>query len=277
MHRLKLLREGQEPRTQHVFANLLVNRLHELHSLPSMSKARLETVATMTCMKTLLMLFNFIFWASGVLMLCIGIWMRIQLRDYMNMSVQGSGAALLSLASLGAVLAVAAVLACCCTARGHPALLYLYGAFLAVVALLELGAGASVYAYRTSLNEGFDQGLNESMAAYGQDNSKSSHIDTMQSTLHCCGNRGYADWLNLDPSKDVPLSCCKVIQNKCDTSDVEDIYTEGCYNRLLDLINSNIGLVAGTAIGVAFFPLVGIFLACCLASNINKAEYEQVA
>jgi len=43
----------------------------------------------------------------------------------MNMSVQGSGAALLALASLGAVLAVAAVLACCCTARGHPALLYL--------------------------------------------------------------------------------------------------------------------------------------------------------
>lgn len=43
----------------------------------------------------------------------------------MNMNVQGSGAALLALASLGAVLAVAAVLACCCTARGHPALLYL--------------------------------------------------------------------------------------------------------------------------------------------------------
>jgi len=60
-------------------------------------------------------------------MLCIGIWMRIQLRDYMNMSVQGSGAALLALACLGAVLAVAAVLACCCTARGHPALLYLVG------------------------------------------------------------------------------------------------------------------------------------------------------
>jgi len=51
------------------------------------------------------------------------------------------------------------------------------------VALLELGAGASVYAYRTTLNEGFDQGLNESMATYGQDHSKSSHIDTMQSTV----------------------------------------------------------------------------------------------
>lgn len=54
---------------------------------------------------------------------------------------------------------------------------------MAVVALLEMGAGASVYAYRTNLNEGFDQGLNESMAVYDLDKSKSSHIDTMQSTV----------------------------------------------------------------------------------------------
>ncbi|XP_020299802.1 tetraspanin-7-like [Pseudomyrmex gracilis] len=241
-----------------------------------MSK-RLETVATMTCMKTLLMLFNFSFWVSGILMLCIGIWMRIQLREYMNMSMEGSGTALLALACLGAVLAVAAVLACCCTARGHPALLYLYGAFLAVVALLELAAGASVYAYRTCLNEGFDQSLNASMAAYDQDKSISNHIDFMQETLQCCGNRGYADWFNLYPPKNVPFSCCKVPKDKCDPNEVEQIYTEGCYNRVLDFINGNIGLVAGTAIGIAFFPLVGVFLACCLASNINKAEYEQVA
>jgi len=43
----------------------------------------------------------------------------------MNVGVQDSGTALLALASLGAVLALAATLACCCTARGHPALLYL--------------------------------------------------------------------------------------------------------------------------------------------------------
>ncbi|XP_076236784.1 tetraspanin-7 [Calliopsis andreniformis] len=242
-----------------------------------MSK-RLETVATMACMKTLLMLFNVVFWASGILMLCIGIWMRIQLRDYVDMSMDGSGAALLALASLGAILTLAATLACCCTARGHPALLYLYGAFLAVVALLELGAGASVYAYQSSLNERFDQGLNESMAVYGKDETKTSHIDIMQYTLKCCGNRGYADWLNmLHPLKEVPPSCCKVPKDTCDTNNTNDIYTQGCYIRVLDLINSNISLVAGTAIGVAFFPLVGVFLACCLASHINKAKYEQVA
>lgn len=67
--------------------------------------------------------------------------------------------------------------------RNNSFLSYQYGAFLAVVALLELGVGASVYAYRTSLNEAFDQGLNESITAYGLDNIKAHHIDMMQSKV----------------------------------------------------------------------------------------------
>ncbi|CAG5095635.1 tetraspanin-7-like [Cotesia glomerata] len=237
---------------------------------------RFETIAATACMTTLLMLFNFVFWCTGIAMLCVGILMRIQLRDYVDMSVEGSGAALLGLACLGGLVVLAATLACCCTARGHPALLYLYGGFLAVVALLELGAGASVYAYRTTLTEGFDQGLNDSMALYGIDKAKSAHIDVMQSTLHCCGNRAYTDWSEMKPPKKIPQTCCKS-RDKCAIDNINDIYDEGCYDLVIDFINSNIGLVAGSAVGVAFFPLIGVFLACCLASNINKAKYEQVA
>ncbi|KZC08195.1 Tetraspanin-7 [Dufourea novaeangliae] len=202
--------------------------------------------------------------------------MRAHLRHYVDMNNDGSGAVLIALICLGVILTVAAIFACRCTARGHPALLYLYGAFLAVVALLVLGSGASVYAYRTSFNEKFYEALNESMAVYRQDEVKTDHIDSMQSTLQCCGNKGYTDWLNIYPQK-IPLSCCKVAAENCDTTDTNDIYTQGCYTRVLDLINSNIGLVAGTAIGVAIFPFMGVFLACCLASNINKVKYEQVA
>ncbi|XP_015521779.1 tetraspanin-7 [Neodiprion pinetum] len=237
----------------------------------------LQTVAAMACMKTLLILFNFAFGCTGVLMLCVGIWMRIQLREYVDMSIEGSGAAPLALACLGILVVVASILACCCTARGHPALLYLYGAFLAVVVLLELGSGASVYAYRNALTEGFDQGLNESLVLYVDDPNKHHDIDTMQSTLHCCGNRGYTDWHSINLPEEIPKSCCKQLENPCDSSNLDNVYTQGCYNRVVDFINSNIGLVAGSAVGVAFFPLIGVFLACCLASNINKAKYEQVA
>lgn len=58
-------------------------------------------------------------------MLCIGIWMRIELRDYVDVSAESGRAALLSLACLGATLTLTATLACCCTTHGHPALLYL--------------------------------------------------------------------------------------------------------------------------------------------------------
>ncbi|XP_033228399.1 tetraspanin-7-like [Belonocnema kinseyi] len=238
---------------------------------------RLENVAAMACMTTLLMLFNFAFLCSGILMLCIGIYMKCQLRDYVDASMQGSGAALLALACLGAVVVIAASLACCCTARGHPALLYLYGAFLAVIALLELGAGASIYSYRSALTEGFDKGLNHSLDAYPDPKARTAHVDFMQSQLECCGNKAYTDWYNMKQPQAVPLSCCKVPKEDCLTNDPNKIYTQGCYNRVIESINNNVGLVAGCAIGVAFFPLVGVFLACCLANNINKAKYEQVA
>lgn len=58
-------------------------------------------------------------------MMIIGIWVRIQLRDYIDVSAESSRTALLALASLGAILTLIATFACCCTTRGHPALLYL--------------------------------------------------------------------------------------------------------------------------------------------------------
>jgi tetraspanin-7 len=52
---------------------------------------------------------------------------------------------------------------------------------------------------------------------------------------------------------------------------------QGCFSKVVDFLNGNIGSVGGSALGVAFFPLVGVLLACCLAKNINKAKYEQMA
>jgi tetraspanin-7 len=52
---------------------------------------------------------------------------------------------------------------------------------------------------------------------------------------------------------------------------------QGCFNKVVEFLNGNIGSVGGSALGVAFFPLLGMFLACCLAKNINKAKYEQMA
>lgn len=51
---------------------------------------------------------------------------------------------------------------------------------------------------------------------------------------------------------------------------------QGCYESLVELINNNMSVIAAASIGVAFFPIIGIALACCLAANINKTKYEQM-
>ncbi|KAJ3654431.1 hypothetical protein Zmor_013620 [Zophobas morio] len=240
-----------------------------------MSK-HLQTVAAMACMKSLLMIFNFVFWISGIAILAIGIWMEVELYKYMEMSTEFSGTAPYVLIGTGSLIILIGSLACCCTVKGQPVLLYVYGAFLAIVFVLELGAGISIFAYRTKLTEGFDKGLTQSMIDY-RNNSKdlANDFDLIQQTLHCCGKHGSMDWLNLSQSTPIPESCC--IKEHCNTEDAEQIYTEGCYTKVVEFLNSNIGIVAGAAVGIAFFPLVGVVLSCCLASVINKAKYEQMA
>ncbi|XP_022912857.1 tetraspanin-7-like [Onthophagus taurus] len=241
-----------------------------------MSK-HLQTVAAMTCMKTLLMIFNLIFWASGWAILGIGIYMRERLHLYMELTADFSDMTQYVLISTGALIIAISTLACCCTVKGQHVLLYVYGAFLAVAFVLELGTGLSIYAYRERFPAAFDQGLNISMSQYynsseNNKNSVATAIDTLQEQLHCCGNHGPNDWIEM--SKPAPFSCC--IEKGCDVGNSEEIYKTGCYDRVVKFINENIGTLAGVAIGITFFPLFGVILSCCLASVINKAKYEQM-
>lgn len=237
----------------------------------------LQTVAAMACMKSFLLIFNFIFWVSGIAILVIGIWMEVDLYKYMEMSTEFSGTAPYVLIGTGSLIIIIGTFACCCTVKGQPVLLYVYGAFLAIVFVLELGAGISIFAYRTKLTEGFDKGLTQAMINYRNDTTHLAvDFDRMQATLHCCGNHDPQDWLNLQPPLPIPLSCCKYPD--CNTDpDKNEIYTQGCYNKVIDFLDANIGIVAGAAVGIAFFPLIGVILSCCLASVINKAKYEQMA
>ncbi|XP_050309305.1 tetraspanin-7-like [Anthonomus grandis grandis] len=238
----------------------------------------LQTVAAMACMKSFLMVFNVIFWVSGVAILSIGIWMEVELHKYMEMSTEFSGTAPYVLIGTGTLIILIGTLACCCTVKGQPVLLYVYGAFLAIVFVLELGAGVSIFAYRAKLTDGFDKGLTRAMMNYHNDSNSqvSSDLDLIQKTLHCCGNHRARDWLDLPHALPIPPSCC--IKDGCNTElEKDEIYTQGCYEKVIDFLDANIGIVAGAAVGIAFFPLLGVALSCCLASIINKAKYEPMA
>ncbi|CAG9863035.1 unnamed protein product [Phyllotreta striolata] len=237
---------------------------------------QLQTVAGMACMKSFLMVFNVVFWFSGIIILGIGIWMEVELYKYMEMSTAFTSTAPYVLIATGSLIILVGSFACCCTVKGQPSLLYMYASFLALVFLLELGAGISIFAYRTKLTDGFDNGITQAMINYRNDSAHlAEDFDLMQETLQCCGNHNPRDWLDLKPPQPIPSSCC--IEEKCNTDRDDEIYSQGCYTKIVDFLDANVGLVAGAAVGIAFFPLVGLFLSCCLARVANKAKYEQMA
>lgn len=59
-----------------------------------------------------------------------------------------------------------------------------YGGFLAIVFVLQLGTGLSIFAYRTKLTAGFDQGLTQGMINYRNYTSPAaSDFDLIQETV----------------------------------------------------------------------------------------------
>ena len=239
---------------------------------------RLQTVAAVTCMKLMLLVFNVIFWVAGIILLTFGLWMKISLHNLLELSDDYNEAVPYIFIGTGAIIVIVGLFACCCTVKGQPILLYMLAVFLSIIFVLELVAGISAYIYRGKIEDGFKTGLNNSMAHYGQGGIRDRDIDMLQSYLKCCGVQDYMDWDKKWHNESVPLSCCRDKEN-CHFAPVDpaDIYTSGCYVNIIDFVNHNLGAICGGAVALAFFQLLGVILACCLGKYIDKAKYEPMS
>ncbi|XP_055868205.1 tetraspanin-7-like [Biomphalaria glabrata] len=261
-----------------------------------MTKGRMDTALStapvVTCMKTLMMVFNFIFWVTGIVILAIGIWTKVDLYKYLELSSIYQPEAPYVLIGVGAVIVLIGSLGCCCTIKGHSVLLYMFCGFLFIVFIIELSAGIALLVYRGKLETGFKEGLQSALQLYGTKGNGeiTDAVDELQEKLVCCGISSYADWFKTPYAAkaekegksiySVPESCCR---NRHDCvhygvqTNTTDIHIQGCHMFVVDFINGNMGPIGGVALGISFFQILGAILAFCLAKSINRAKYEQVA
>jgi Tetraspanin family. len=62
---------------------------------------------------------------TGIAILAVGIWMVVELYKYMELSTEFSAPAPYVLIGTGALIILVGSLACCCTVKGQPVLLYI--------------------------------------------------------------------------------------------------------------------------------------------------------
>lgn len=245
----------------------------------------------MACLKTLLTIFSFIFVVIGIAILAFGAYARIKLLSYISLSTIDYSNAPWAMIAVGSFIAIVGIMGCCATIKGNTCLLRTYGFLLAVVFICELAGAIVAIVFKGKVFDGFKSGMSNAVEKYTTDDNLKSSVDKAQTELHCCGVTNYTDWWqsgNLPPNN-VPMSCCsdsdwcknhkagEYVDIGTNTTAIDEkIYTKGCHAMVFNIVNGNLAIIIGTMFGVAFFQVIGIILACCLASTINSNKYELV-
>ncbi|CAG5989350.1 tetraspanin-6 [Menidia menidia] len=245
---------------------------------------RLQTKPVITCLKTFLISYSLIFWFTGVILLAVGVWGKVSLEAYLLLASKDSTNAPYVLIGTGATIVIFGLFGCFATCRGSPWMLKLYAMFLVLVFLAELVAGVSGFVFRHEIKDTMGAAFKDAVQHYNNTGTISSAVDTTQRTLHCCGVQNYTDWkdTNYFQEKGIPKSCCKD-SNNCTPEVLKDlekaakeVYLTGCFSLVTTVMEANLGIIAGISFGIAFFQLIGIFLACCLSRYITNNQYEMV-
>ncbi|TEA25265.1 hypothetical protein DBR06_SOUSAS1010163, partial [Sousa chinensis] len=183
---------------------------------------------------------------------------------------------------------------CIGSLRENICLLQTFSLCLTIVFLLQLAAGVLGFVFSDKARGKVSEIINNAIVHYRDDLDLQNLIDFGQKKFGCCGGISYKDWsLNMyfncsedNPSRErcsVPYSCClptpnqAVINTMCgqgmqaldylEASKV--IYTNGCIDRLVNWIHSNLFVLGGVALGLAIPQLVGILLSMILVSQIK--------
>uniref|UniRef100_A0A1D5R2U2 Tetraspanin-7 n=1 Tax=Macaca mulatta TaxID=9544 RepID=A0A1D5R2U2_MACMU len=221
---------------------------------------------------------------TGVILLAVGVWGKLTLGTYISLIAENSTNAPYVLIGTGTTIVVFGLFGCFATCRGSPWMLKLYAMFLSLVFLAELVAGISGFVFRHEIKDTFLRTYTDAMQNYNGNDERSRAVDHVQRSLSCCGVQNYTNWSTSPYFLDhgIPPSCC-MNETDCNPQDLHNLTVaatkvnqKGCYDLVTSFMETNMGIIAGVAFGIAFSQLIGMLLACCLSRFITANQYEMV-
>ncbi|OQV18547.1 putative CD63 antigen [Hypsibius exemplaris] len=239
-------------------------------------------------LKLLIYLFNLILLLCGLALVVLGSFVQIRYKDYLN-SLDGQVfIAPILLIAAGVIMVLVAAFGCFGTCKRLSWTLIVFAILLAIVFLLEIAGCIAAYHERGTVQQLIEKRMNDSMIGIARHNASAAHDqmmwDKLQRELGCCGVTAYKDWMTATGV--VPNSCCKnetigcssiqaIKVGKCDQpGDIETVecpvYKKGCMPTAIESTRKHMVMVGGIGLGVAFFPLLGVCLAACLAKKIRR-------
>lgn len=216
----------------------------------------------MLCVKYMLLIFNLIFWAGGVAILGVGIYLKVKFGDFADILDKDWANAPNLLIAVGCIITVLAFLGCFGAWCESRMALYLFAILLFVTFVLEIVAGILGVVYRDDVESKLETVLNSTLVDYATSEPVRKSWDAVQNEFDCCGVTNYTDYA-LHGVTTLPDSCCP---GSCTSTSP---FMTGCYTKLVDWFDENYVVVGAIAIVLALLQILGIVFGCCLAKAID--------
>jgi len=251
----------------------------------------MATQPLVTCMKGLFLVFNFVFWLTGLALLVVGILTKFAFSYLMKLSTDiNFNLAPYIMIGCGVFIVLIGFVGCWAAVKEHSWALKIYMFVLVILFIIEIAGSITGYVLRNKMKSGLKDGLENAVKKYYTDKDLKEAMDKVQeSYVKCCGVNSYKDYFapatnttgNSTVQK-VPKSCCDKKAKKCHFDKLNNvapadmgIYKQGCYDELVSKAKKNLMIVGGAALGIAVFQILGVICAYVLTKQF-KDTYEKM-
>ncbi|XP_002799617.3 CD82 antigen isoform X1 [Macaca mulatta] len=255
--------------------------------------------------KYFLFLFNLIFFILGAVILGFGVWILADKSSFISV-LQTSSSSLRMGAyvfiGVGAVTMLMGFLGCIGAVNEVRCLLGLYFAFLLLILIAQVTAGALFYFNMGKLKQEMGGIVMELIRDYNssREDSLQDAWDYVQAQVKCCGWASFYNWTDnteLMSRSEVtyPCSCedkgeednslsmrkgfCETAGNRTRSGNKPEdwpVYQKGCMEKVQAWLQENLGIILGVGVGVAVIELLGMVLSICLCRHVHSEDYSKV-
>ncbi|KAM9318932.1 CD82 antigen-like [Pholidichthys leucotaenia] len=245
-----------------------------------------------TASKYFLFLFNLIFFLFGTATTGFGLWLLLDNQSFIVVLNDNPGVkvACYILIGVGAFSMLMGFLGCLGAIYEVRCLLGLYFACLLLILAAQIAAGALLYFQKDVVHNEMSKIVKKVLDNYPGNNSSTEQAwDFIQKNMECCGWNNRMDWSDnmviVNSSQLLfPCSCQNISLAEgdfpgsgfCEAQTPEwPVYDVGCAASVESWLLTNIWIVLGICLGVAFVELLGMILSMCLCRNIHT-DYTKV-
>ncbi|XP_075615632.1 tetraspanin-1 isoform X1 [Balearica regulorum gibbericeps] len=232
-----------------------------------------------TFIKVMMILFNLAIFLGGGTLLGVGIWVTVDEKSFLDIFGTLSSSILqvvnvsYFLIVIGSILLVIGFLGCYGAQKESKCLLMMFFSVVLIIFIAEVAAAVVALVY-TGLAEMLLTSVVTPLLKekYGEDDSLTHIWNVTMEEVHCCGLNNYTDFTNstwYEKYRVYPEPCCKGMHPCNDTLAAQE-EVQGCFDKILEEIRTNAGVVGGVAAGIAALEIAAMAVSMYLYCHLDQ-------